>query len=146
MLLPARTRALQHAFQSAYQATLADWFAITLPNTNQVLNARSEAFFRRTREASFGKRLEELAPAGSELRAKRMVQVKAGFDKVDGWLRESGGPWVEGEELTYADITIASWVKWFSLVVPEEWGVMATWHGGRWAALLESVEKYAAVV
>ncbi|KII88641.1 hypothetical protein PLICRDRAFT_631738 [Plicaturopsis crispa FD-325 SS-3] len=145
-LFPAGTRALQHAFQSAYFGTLGAWFAIGASGSNSILRPRGEEYFRRTREADYGVRLEELSPAGSEVRTSGMKQVKAGFDTVDGWLQQSEGAYVMGDTVSFADITIASWVGWFKLVVPEEWEAISTWHGGRWAKILDNMEKYAAVV
>ena len=85
-LIPAGTAAFHYAFTEAHEATLGTFNSYTLPATLPVLNVASQAYFRRTREAMFGKCLEDVTPTGAEM----WEQVKDGFGQIDGWINKNG--------------------------------------------------------
>lgn len=147
-LFPRGTLALQHAFSKAHADTLDGLWEIILPASNAKLNPPSQEYFRRTREAFFGAKLEELSPPGPT-REKHWAQVKRGFDVVNGWLEknEQGKTFVMGDTISYADIVIVSFLIWMKRVLEvKEWKDIESWHGGRWDALLNSFAKYETVV
>ncbi|KII86910.1 hypothetical protein PLICRDRAFT_43593 [Plicaturopsis crispa FD-325 SS-3] len=146
-LFPAGSRALQHAFQDAFAPVLSAWLHVGIAATCAHFHPHSEEYFRRTREARFGMRLEDVSPPGSARRAGHMKAMKEGLDMVNGWLEANGPvmPYIMGNTVSYADLTLASWLGWFKTNVPEEWETVATWHGGRWVACIESLDNYAVV-
>ncbi|KAJ7206344.1 hypothetical protein GGX14DRAFT_643426 [Mycena pura] len=107
------------------------------------------AYFRRTREESYGMPLEALAPTG-EAGAAAWQKLRDNFGKMDEWFRAGGedgpGVYMMGDAVCYADMWLAAYVLWVKLLLPEKWENMKTWHGGRWATLLENLEKYETVV
>ncbi|OCH88479.1 hypothetical protein OBBRIDRAFT_758180 [Obba rivulosa] len=155
VVIPPETDALQAAFQHAFsQAVVGQLGPIMLPATNAQLNPRSEEYFRRTREISrgpmYGEKLEDWAPPGSEKRAKLWKDIKTGFARIAGWLTADGKDKIlfMGDKVSYADITVAGWVVWVKRVLgPDsaDWKEFATWDNGKWAKLLELLEKYEVV-
>ena len=95
-VVPKDTEALHAAFQHSFSGLLLgrDMLSIMIPAVHDALNPASQAYFRKTREKRFGK-LEELAPAGSEKRAKHWQGVKNAFHTIGTWMN------VDGEELLF---------------------------------------------
>ncbi|KAI0766382.1 hypothetical protein BD413DRAFT_636143 [Trametes elegans] len=151
-LLPAETDALHAAFNVGFRSVLLDDLCpITIPATADILPPRSAAYFRATREVAFGAKLTELAPAGSEKRAKHWAGVKGAFDQYAKWLEADGSDklfFLGTDRVAYADITIAAFLMWIRTVLgaeSEEWKDVLTWNGGRWAKFAEAFEKYGSV-
>ncbi|KAJ7439108.1 hypothetical protein FB451DRAFT_1107440 [Mycena latifolia] len=146
-LMPAGTLGLHRAFVDAAQPLFSPVAPYGLPASNAVLHPVSEAYFRRTREESWGRTLEELTPKGEE-DVVQWAKLKDGFGKMDEWIRAGGegSKYLMGDVPCYADIWIAGNIQWIKLVLPERYEGMKEWHGGRWAALLRDLEKYEAVV
>ncbi|KAJ6506740.1 hypothetical protein C8R45DRAFT_970390 [Mycena sanguinolenta] len=143
LLMPAGTAGLHRAFQSAGQALIALIVPYGLPASHKTLNPPSAEYFRRTREEAFGKTLENLTPRGEEDIAQ-WKKLKDGFGEVDEWIRVNGpdNSYLMGKTLCYADMWIAAHAQWVKLVLPDKWEEMKSWHQGRWAKLLKSLEEY----
>ncbi|KAJ6530937.1 hypothetical protein DFH09DRAFT_994320 [Mycena vulgaris] len=146
-LMPAGTVGLHRAFEDAVNPLLSSVFPYAVPGTNTKLNPVSEAYFRRTREALWGKTLEDLVPTGAE-HVAGWVKLNEGFGKLDEWIRANGdgSAYLMGDAPCYADMVIAGYVIWIKLVIPDRWEEIKEWHGGRWETLLQNMEKYASVV
>jgi len=145
-LFPPGSDALQEAFEIAYHHTLQSLRPIMLPLSCAKLAPVSEAYFRRTREAKFGKKLEEFAPPGPQ-RDNIWRQAQEAFGVVDSWLEKNGKEkkYVMGDVISYADITIAAsllWCKRVSGPHSQEWKDIEEWQGGRWAAFISNFTKY----
>lgn len=144
-LIPAGTLALQSAFCHTVPTLIRPLFLYLIPASVKILNPPNVEYFRRTREATFGSTLEELAPKGGE-HAVAWKQLHDGFSQIDKWIREQGegAKYVMGDTLSYADIFLASHVLWYKNVQEEsqEWEEIKEWHGGRWANLIKDLEKY----
>lgn len=69
-----------------------------------ILSPASGDYFRRTREARFSRKLEELAPADEEREAWK--QIKNCYDIVDSWLQKNGGSYALGEQVFFMDFFI----------------------------------------
>jgi glutathione S-transferase len=56
-----------------------------------------------------------------------------------------GGPFLEGERASYADLIVGGWLNMFEVVMPaDEWVEFRAWHGGVFARLHDTLqEKYA---
>lgn len=148
-LFPAGTRALQHAFYDALEAAIVPVYFVAVPNSYAYLTPSSKAAFRAFMEPKFGGgRLEALSPAGSAARVAHMKAIKETLGKINGWLEANGPeePYFIGSTVSFADLVVAAYVGWFKTVAPEEWDEVASWNGGRWAAFVESFEKYRTVV
>ncbi|KAF8157811.1 hypothetical protein B0H34DRAFT_706156 [Crassisporium funariophilum] len=151
-LFPHGTEGLQNAFAEAYANQLEPLWQFILPATCLKLNPPSEAYFRRTREQSFGKKLEDLVPKGQAW-AEEWAKVQDGLGKVDAWLsKDSGGqrkgPFVLGDTISWGDLVIASYTIWLKIVWGEnskEWKDISGWHGGRWVKLVDALGKYETV-
>ncbi|KAJ7704839.1 hypothetical protein B0H17DRAFT_1326369 [Mycena rosella] len=146
-LIPVGTMGLQRAFEAAAQSLLAPVTQYGHPAANAKLNPTSEAYIRRTREAMWRKTLEELTPKGAE-DVVQWAKVKEGFGKMDEWIGASGegSAYIMGDAPCYADMWIAGYVVWIKLILPDKWEDMKLWHGGRWATLLQNLEKYETVM
>ncbi|KAH9912731.1 uncharacterized protein BXZ73DRAFT_107266 [Epithele typhae] len=81
------------------------------------LNERSAAYFRATRGAFLGADIDTLAPEGSAARAKHWAGVLKVFATFAGWI-DAGGVrrtyFTGGEELCYAEVTIAGFTKFMT--------------------------------
>ncbi|KAF4604181.1 hypothetical protein EYR40_001364 [Pleurotus pulmonarius] len=143
-LFPTGTMALQAGFTSAHGSAITPIGQFSLPKTNAILNPRSEEYFRRTREQAAGKKIEEITPVG-EAREVEWGKYREGLGKVDSWFKKSTGPFLMGESITFADITVVSWLVFPKVIFGEdsqEWQDIASWHDGRWAGLVDAFAKY----
>ncbi|KAF7322483.1 hypothetical protein HMN09_00026700 [Mycena chlorophos] len=134
------------AFDAAMGPLLAEVFPFAFPGTHALFNPPSADYFRREREPKLGMTLEEyLPPPGSEYEKTQWAKVKASFGTIDGWIA-AGGPenaFFGGHGPNYADFYVAAVLVWLSVVVSQDkWADMKTWHGGRWAKLLDSLKEY----
>ncbi|PPR04359.1 hypothetical protein CVT24_013193, partial [Panaeolus cyanescens] len=146
-LFPSNTAGLQIAFEKAFKPHLgALWFRI-LPLMPKNLNPPSEEYFYRTRSAAFGAPLDSLLPTGVEAE-QGWAKLKAGLDVIDGWYKttDAVGPFLMGDQVGWSDVMLTGYLKWLKIVwgdESEQWRDMATWHDGRWAGLVDNMEKYA---
>ena len=139
VLFPPGTKPLVAAFEAGVVNAMSGLFPVQLTATCGILNPSSEAYFRRTREPMFGRKVEEFSSEGPQ-RDADVAKGKAAFDAVDGWLAKSEGKFVLGDSISYADAVLGGWFVWIK-VTNLIWGDVATWHNGRWATHLENVER-----
>jgi len=150
-LFPHGSSAVQKAFYDGYIARLGPLFPFILPVVNLKLNPVSEVYFRRTREQTFGKRMEDVIPTG-EAGVKAWKQLEDNLTVVAGWLKSSDGatgPFVMNDTISFADCVIAAYTYWIKLTFGEdskEWKDVKSWNGGRWEKALEVMKDYSAVV
>ena len=150
-LLSREADALYAAFEAAFRTQVFPHRqALAVPLACLQLSPRSAEYFRCTREEMAGARLEDLAPPGSEKRKGHWAGLEKAFTVVAQWLDagEDGRPFFMGEQISYADITVASFLIWFRILFgeeSEEWKTMMRWNGGRWAKFMEAFKPYEAV-
>ncbi len=152
-LIPAELDVLTTAFENAFYGAFTGYAPIIIPAAFSILREGSRSYFRRTREARLGGRLEELAPQGSEARAQAWANLKKGSAKIASWYEGGGGKersfvLGDGAGVTYADTVVAGFLMWFKAGLGEEneeWKEMSSWDEGRWGKLLAAFEKYGAV-
>ncbi|KAJ7645542.1 hypothetical protein DFH06DRAFT_1211663 [Mycena polygramma] len=146
-LIPAVTHVLHKAFFAAYDSATDPLVPYIIPAVAKILRPSSEEYFVRTREASFGKKLPDVVPTG-EAHEEAWKKVEDGFGKVDKWLNEGpnkGAPFVMGDQVSFADFMIAGEMQWCKTGFGEDselWKDMMKWHGGRWAKLVNNLQKY----
>lgn len=110
------------------------------------LNPASQRYFRETREAAWGKKLEDLLPADKEKQEELWAVVKAGLGKIDGYMKWNGTAttyWM-GDVRSYADIVMAAWLIWVQRIWGKEsaeWKELVTWNGGRWNRLVSEFDN-----
>ena len=150
-LIPKETDALHMAFVQAFRdAFMNDAVQLVFLATCAQLNSRSEAYFRRTREAWLKAKLEDFAPAGSEKRATHWEGVQKGLHTVKEWLEADGTEKLHfmGDKFSYADVFAASHLLWMKLVLgpeSEEWMDIMKWDGGFWARFMAEFDKWETV-
>ncbi|KAG8220972.1 hypothetical protein J3R82DRAFT_2477 [Butyriboletus roseoflavus] len=145
-LFPSGTKPLVEAFESSVVGAIGGILPLQLAISCFILNPPSEKYFRATREAKFGQKIEAFSPEGPK-RDADLAKGKEGLAQVDNWLAKSDGKFVLGNTVSYADAVLAGWLTWIK-VTKVIWGNnVATWHNGRWATYLENLEKagYASV-
>ncbi|KAJ7174110.1 hypothetical protein C8R43DRAFT_977118 [Mycena crocata] len=146
-LMPKGTIALHRAFEETAQSLLVPaLYPYCLPGTTATLNPVSAAYFRTTREALIGKTMEDMQPKGED-HVVLWQKLQDAFGKVDGWVRANGegSNYLGGDTVCYADMWVAAYVWWIKVVRPDTWDEVKLWHGGRWATLLNNLEKYSTV-
>ena len=151
ILVPAELDALHRAFDAAFNGAIfggGDLGPISAAGMCAELPPRSAEYFRSTREVFLGP-LEDAAPLGSEKRAKYWKGAEKTFTTIAGWF--GTGPGGEeklrfrgGEEICYADISIAAVLKGLEKAIPaDEWQVtVMAWDGGRWARFMAAFREY----
>ncbi|PIL22626.1 hypothetical protein GSI_15317 [Ganoderma sinense ZZ0214-1] len=150
-LIPPEADALHAAFNEAFRAALMpDLLQIMLPATHAQLRAKSDKYFRATRETRFGAKLEEFAPVGSEKRERHWKGIEQALDTFAQWLSAGGQEklFFLGDRISYADMTVAGFLVWIKIVLGEdskEWQDVLKWNDGRWARFMDAFTKYSAV-
>ena len=150
-LIPREADALHAAFNVAFVTTLIpDLLQIMLPPTNAQLNPRSEEYFRRTREAAYGAKLEDWTPVGSEIREKRWKGVEKALATFAQWLSAGGKEklFFMDSNISYADITVAGFLVWIERLLgkdSKEWQDVLGWNDGLWARFMDAFKEYEAV-
>lgn len=145
-LFPPGSYALQEAFQVAHEKTAAEaMYLIMLPLSHAKLNTVSQAYFRRTREAIYGMKLEEFSPLGPK-RDLHWKNLKEIYAVMADWLAKGEpGPFMMGDKISYADVTIAGFIMWMRTTFGSEsaeWKDILTWQDGTWANYMKEFEKY----
>ncbi|KAH7913835.1 hypothetical protein BJ138DRAFT_1001413 [Hygrophoropsis aurantiaca] len=146
-LFPSSSKPLVEAFEAGLMTAIGPILLLQLALSNGILNPSSEKYFRATREAKFGKKIEEFSPAGVQ-RDGDLAKAQEGLATLDGWLSKNSGPYVLGETVSYADGVLGGWLTWVKLTHGADsaaWKNIASWHGGRWGKYITSLEKYASV-
>jgi len=121
-----------------------------LQRVEEQLNPASRAVFGPPRERFFGEKLADMAPAGSEKRAKLIAKSLEGLAQIGGWIdKEADGPFVMGKEPCFADCDVAAFLTTAKVIEGEEegslWVAIASAEGGRWKRYLEQFDKWTTV-
>lgn len=149
-LLPNGSRATQEAFQEARKRIVVERLApIMIQQAAKILNPRSEKYFRRTREAILGRKLEDMFDSNAG-RDAQWDKVQEGYSIIASWLSKNDrSMFFMGEALSYADIINAAsllWVKAEFGSESEEWHRILGWQDGWWARYMAEFGKYEQVV
>lgn len=110
------------------------------------LNPVSGEYYRRTREAQFGNKLEELSPVGPK-REEDWKKVQEGFTAAATLLE--GKKFVLGDTISFADVTIAAWVLWLKRTLgaeSQEWKDMEGWNDGIWPKYIGQFAEYEKII
>lgn len=148
-IFPHSSGALHLAFTKALLDEIDAVTPFVVPGIYAILSPATQAYFRRTREVSWGKKLEEIAPQGKD-KVVRWVNFRNGLGNVDEWFAmNGGGPFVMGDTLSWSDIILASELSWFRATWGEhssEWKDILSWHEGRWETFVGNMKEYETVI
>ena len=106
---------------------------------------RSAEYFRQTREAKFGAKLEALNTP------EEWQKLRSAWAKLRSFLAENGkgkDTLFVGDRITYSDVQIASVLVWARVVCgaqSADWQAIAGLADGFWGRYLEQFAKYEAV-
>ncbi|KAF7791447.1 hypothetical protein EIP86_002463 [Pleurotus ostreatoroseus] len=142
-LLPKGTLAFHAVFLSTWTAEvqLPTWRTACYPAWRRQ-NARSQVYYRTTREANLGVPLEEVS---SE---EWWQKSEKAWSKVEQWLQANGAgadELVMGDEVCFADLHITAWILYVRSTFgadSDEWKRFKAWNGGRWVRYLERFQRY----
>jgi len=113
------------------------------------LNPASQAVFGPPREKRFGEKLADLAPAGSEKRARLIQSAVDGLKQIGEWIDKEGGPFIMGNQPCLADCDVAAFFIGVRVAEGEGegsvWNAIASAEGGRWKKYLEHFDKWMTV-
>lgn len=85
------------------------------------------------------------------VRGEEREKLKSSFRDVLADLavlfeRDNSGPFLLGEQASYADLIVGGWLRMMRHTLPEkEWEETRAWHGGVFGRLHDALEKYAEV-
>ncbi|KAH8818976.1 hypothetical protein DL96DRAFT_1622576 [Flagelloscypha sp. PMI_526] len=149
-LIPKGARALTGVFVESFEDTIdrsGSWEPWTLPATCKILHSKSAAYFRMTRERHVGK-LEDLVR--SEEKEGKWAAFEKSFEWIEGKYKEAEGTYLMGEQVTFADIVVISWLRWLKVIFGEDserWkDISERFSGGQWGKLIAGQSGYITVV
>ncbi|KAG8679884.1 hypothetical protein FRC08_016674 [Ceratobasidium sp. 394] len=143
-LFPPGTHAFHSLFTEHFTSLIQPLAPTMLPLVGRhgFLDDRGEEYYRRTRQARFGKSLEQLAEDG--VRAWGNVREK--WDEFGKRLDlNKSGPFVMGEQISYADLMLGAAFCWIRVAEGGDmklWRDMSGWQNGRWGKLWSEIEKF----
>ena len=149
-VFPSETAALQKAFEPNLIPTLGAVWAFTIPASYLRLNPVSAEYFRRAREISFGKKLEDLVPTG-DARTQEWGKFKKGMDRLHSYLilTDKNGPYMMGDRIFWSDLVLFNFLSYFKAVWGEdsqERKDVSSWNDGRWEAHMNALKDCHTVV
>ena len=132
-----------------YITTLPEFISLrsrfTLPLVyKNFLNPASQEHFRRSREASLGRKLEELTPVGKE-REEIWSESRKAFDVIDGLVQKSGGPYIRGKQASFVDFALGGYLIWFKVIWGEDsdlWRDVSIRNNGRCGRYVKNLERF----
>ena len=107
------------------------------------MNPGSAGYFRETREAMFGTKLENLLPAAGAKDAATWGTLFTGLDKLAS-IYTSSGPWLLGDKFSFPDANTIGYLVWIKRVYgaeSEEWKAIEASGKGHWKRQIETAEK-----
>jgi glutathione S-transferase len=88
----------------------------------RLINEASKPYFRETREAVFGKTLEQVEEENPAEAA--FEKARPGLTRLTEHLKRNGGPFFEGEKVTFFDIVYAGMLLFFKDMGDDIWGLL----------------------
>ncbi|ESK95638.1 glutathione s-transferase [Moniliophthora roreri MCA 2997] len=141
-LFPPSTIGLQKAFNAHVDAIFTSHVILCvhgIPFNPETVEVSKATFLWRAGK----ERWEDLTVEGEE-RAKTLESLKTALGGLAKSYSHGGGPFLEGENPSYADLIVGGWLAFFKITV-KEWEDIQTWHDGLWGKIHLALEKYAEV-
>lgn len=140
-LFPYETLAIQSLVGSAYARHIWPVLPLAMITATLKLHPVSEVFYREKITRPFVSGVSE----DETSKNVRWDQFREGLGEVDTWYSKTAGSFLMGDTVSWGDIVVASSLIWIRILWGEEskeWKMITSWHGGRWAGLLNAVSKY----
>jgi len=147
LLFPPGTRAAIELFRYTLNRTVLDPLAdLVIPRVIYNLNPRSEEFYRRTREVSYGCTMEEISPPGPK-RDELWANLQKHMTQYAAWYDENGPGklFFFGDTFSFADAIMIGNILWAEKALgptSDEYKMLTSWDGGRWGELVEATRQY----
>jgi len=146
LLIPPGTRTLQKAWVPTFWQKLTADAQFLLPKTTWELNPPSEEYYREKNVNWSNVTMEEMFPVG-EKKKTEWKKLEEEYGEIDKWFHSQNyaGPFVMGQQISFADFALAGVIIWWRVVFgreSEEWKDLSSWHQGRWGRLVSSLECY----
>lgn len=148
-VLPPSTREAQLAFgQTVARPLLLLIFQLVVLDSYNGLDEKDKPYYRHTREALFGRTLEEIVPQG-ERREQQLPYLRQGLDNAAKEIAKHAGEgalFFGGESPSFADITVAAVFKSVVTTIGRDGDVSKVILGHEWAGkFFEAFEKWASI-
>lgn len=145
LLLPNGSILLQRAFISTFEENIAKIGPLVFDKSALKFDQENGKWYCAIIESRMGTKVEDIVPPPGT-----WEKIQKWFEKMDGWYEEAGkGLFVMGEEISLADVCVASYLMWMKRIFgeeSEEWKEMMGWNAGRWARLVDQFKKFEMVV
>ncbi|KAH9480823.1 Glutathione S-transferase-like protein ustS [Psilocybe cubensis] len=144
-IFPHNTIGLAQTFTEAFMSYIPPARELLIWTIFVCLRPPSIQYFRDDMEAKVGKKLEDLVP--DDQLSAHMTALQGVLEKINNlYAKNAGkGPFIMGEELSWADVVVAGFLMCFRVSTGEDsqkWKEIISWHDGRWTALMENMRKY----
>ncbi|KAJ3557366.1 hypothetical protein NM688_g1511 [Phlebia brevispora] len=135
--------ALEDAFLTIIGPSL---FQLVLYESWVLLNEASKPYYKMTREAFVGTKLEDLAPPGPK-RDEAWKQAEASFGSLLKWVEANGkdSDLLGGDSICQSDFIVGAYLIAAQRTLgedSEEWSKVMGWHGGKWKRFMKWLEPY----
>lgn len=148
-LIPKGTAGLQNTFSETFFTKVGyPIYAYINHATMKQLPERSQIYWRKTREASFGAAIEEIAPEGSVKKTELWKATITGLSTMAEYLSVQDSVFIMGDQPTFADTAVVSVFVWLKRILGEgskEWQEILETDGGRWGRLIKAFERWETV-
>jgi glutathione S-transferase len=143
-LFPPSTIGLQAAFNAQADAIFSEFAVLCaygIPFNPETAEASKSVFVWMARKEKW----EDLDVRGEE-RAQILERFKGELGKLAKSYSHRDGPFLEGENASYADLIVGGWLQFMKASLKDsEWEEMQMWHDGLWRKIHLALEKYAEV-
>ncbi|KIJ39885.1 hypothetical protein M422DRAFT_257201 [Sphaerobolus stellatus SS14] len=110
-VIPKKGRAFEYMFEQFFVTTVVPYLPFPfLPFAYEIMDEKSQPYFKSTREAQFGKKIEDFSPEGP-VRDTHWKDLENGFDKVATVLNKNRPDIdfvADGPESTRADFILTA--------------------------------------
>ncbi|KJA24471.1 hypothetical protein HYPSUDRAFT_38907 [Hypholoma sublateritium FD-334 SS-4] len=141
-IFPSNTIAIQSLLETAYIVHIRPIIPLVMPAACDKMNPRSADYYRVKRVEA----LLKVFQVGDTLpREVYWTQYRDGLGEVDKWYSKIDGPFLMGNTVSWGDFVVGSCIIWLRVIWGEEsqeWKDITSWHGGRWANLINALQKY----
>ncbi|KAF6751643.1 hypothetical protein DFP72DRAFT_471812 [Ephemerocybe angulata] len=119
----------------------------TTPHLHEVSQEHYSRARARDLYELYGTELLENISLSEEQKVALWGEIEESFGKLDKKLTETdeNGPWVFGDQLTFADFVVAGHLIYMRNILGEgsdDWKKGKKWNGGRWERFLQALQDY----
>ncbi|KAF8524615.1 hypothetical protein BU17DRAFT_63175 [Hysterangium stoloniferum] len=146
LLFPDGTKALQSLFLDYANTKIAAHIRLISMSVAVLwLNDESATYSRKQVEATYGAKIEELCPRGSEKWDHSWTVLQKRFSDLAAH-QDKNGPestFILGAQVTFADFILLAMLEQLVLTAPDEWKQKVEhWDNGRWKKLRDGCSAW----